>query len=432
MGAMMAESAGESLPKQMGAWSDLKGAYRLLNNDRVKPEQIGQGHRQLTMEALAARPVVLCVQDDTEIHGVKEGGKRGGQGGEVLHSTLAVIPTGELVGILDQHWFRHVEPVQGETQKQRAGRWRESDAWADAVERIASAIGVARGNRWIHVADRASDNLRFMHACVLAGHGFVVRAQHDRRVQEGADKLWEHMARREQAGTLTAQVGRQRDPQSGRITRQGRAATLAVRYGSVRLESPKNHPGAIEPLEVRAVYLVEERPPEGIEAVDWMILTSEPVASFAGACVIAGYYQRRWVIEEWHRVLKEGCALEESQLEEAKALRRLSAIDSVVAVRMLQLRDLAQGSGQRDAAALRATVDETWIQVVATLARVNAALLTPAEFWKTIAKKGGFIGRKSDGRPGWKVIWRGWYDVSQMVRYAHAARELHASRKSCG
>ena len=163
-----------------------------------------------------------------------------------------------------------------------------------------------------------------------------------------------------------------------------------------------------------------------------MLLTSEPVASFADACVITTYYQARWVIEEWHRVLKEGCALEESQLEEAEALRRLSAILSVVAIRMLKLRDLAQGSGQMDAAMLRAQVDDVWILVVATLAQISVEALTPLEFWRTIAKKGGFIGRKSDGKPGWKVIWRGWYDVSQMVRYAEAIHELQSQHKSCG
>jgi len=251
-------------------------------------------------------------------------------------------------------------------------------------------------------------------------------------VEDATDKLWEHMAKQVKAGTITAQVGIQRNKKSGKISRLGRQAELSVRYGRVRLESPKNHPGKIEPLEVQAVYLVEENPPEGMEAVDWMVLTSEPVASYADACVIATYYQARWVIEEWHRVLKEGCSLEESQLEETHALRRLSAIDSVVAVRMLQLRDLAQGSDQLDAAALRATVDETWIMVVATLAKVNAEALTPAEFWRMIARKGGFIGRKSDGKPGWKVIWRGWHDISQMVRYAEASLEFKTHRNSCG
>lgn len=431
MGAKMAENAGGSLPKQMGAWRDFKAAYRFLNNDRVTPEQIGQAHRQATFEACGRQRVVLCVQDDTEIHGARVAGGGGGEEGEVLHTTLGVTPVGELLGILDQRWFRHIRPVKGETQKQRAARWRESDVWGDAVTGVETLGAFPEGCRLIHVADRASDNLRFMHACVKAGRGFVSRAQHDRRVEEGTGKLWEHLAKQPVARTIEATIGRQRD-KAGRIKRQGRKATLELRYATVRLESPKNHPGEIEPLTVQAVYLAEAHPPEGIEAVDWMLLTSDPVGSFAEACAISTYYQVRWVVEEWHRVLKEGCKLEESQVETVEALRRLSAFLSVVGVRMVRLRDLAQGSDQSNGAALRAQVDETWIQVAATLARLNAATMTPAEFWRTIAKKGGFIGRKSDGKPGWKVIWRGWYDISQMVRYAEALQERRSRADLCG
>jgi hypothetical protein len=431
MAAMMAQDPGHSLPKQMEAWPELKGAYRFLNNPRVRPEDLGAAHRSGTLQRCGGHPVVLCVQDDTEIHGVKVAGGRGGEDGEVLHSTLAVTPGGDLLGILDQRWFRHVTPMPGETQGQRAQRWRESDVWADAVTGVEEGLAGAPVGRLIHVADRAADNLRFMHECINAGRGFVVRAQHDRLVEEGTGKLWDHLAAEAPAGTLTVRIGAQRDA-AGRLTRVGRSATVQVRYATVLLDPPKNHPGNIEPLTVQVVYLREEDAPAGVEAVDWMLLTSEAVASFADACVVVGYYQKRWVIEEWHRALKEGCRLEESQVQTVEALRRLSAILSVLAVRLLQLRDLAQGSAAGDAAALQVQVDGQWIEVVAKLAGREAARLTPREFWGVITRKGGFIGRKSDGQPGWKVIWRGWHDISQMVSYAEVLKAPPSPRKNCG
>ncbi len=423
----MAQHAGESLPRQMQAWADLKAAYRFLNNPRVAPEDIGRAHRATTLANCTSGRVILCVQDDTEIHGVKVAGGRGGEEGEVLHSTLAVTTGGELLGILDQRWFGHVEAAQGETPGMRAQRWRETDVWADAVGAVAALGEVPEGCRLVHVADRASDNLRFMHACLNGGHGFVIRAKHDRLVEEGTDKLWPHMEVQPTAGCIQAKIGRQRD-KAGRITRQGRTATLQVRYATVHLDPPTNHPDRLEGLTVQAVYLREENPPSGVEAVDWMLLASEPVKSYADASVIVEIYQTRWVVEEWHRVLKEGCALEQSQAATVEALRRLSALLSIIAVRMLQLRDVARGDRQSDSAMLQISVDPIWIQVVALLAKSDPTTLTPAQFWHTVAKRGGFIGRKSDGHPGWKVIWRGWYDISQMVQYAQA---LHDS-KNCG
>jgi hypothetical protein len=248
--------------------------------------------------------------------------------------------------------------------------------------------------------------------------GFVLRAQHDRHVAQRTDKLWEHMITQPVAGHLKVTLGAQRD-KAGRLTRAGRAATLEVRYATVPLDPPQNHPGDLAPLTVRVVYLREAEPPAGLEAVDWMLLTSEAVGSLAEALVIAAYYQKRWVIEEWHRALKEGCGLEHSQVQTVGALRRLSALLSIVALRLLELRDLARGAEASHAAALAQRVDPVWLQVVATLAQVAVATLTPAQFWQTVARRGGFIGRKSDGQPGWKVLWRGWHDISQMVHYVH-------------
>lgn len=146
------------------------------------------------------------------------------------------------------------------------------------------------------------------------------------------------------------------------------------------------------------------------------------------------WYSRRWLIEEWHRALKEGCRMEASQLQSAQAIARLAAVLGVVAVRLLQLRDLAGDAlrtGHPEAdhpAALRAAVPALLIQVVALHRGQDPAMVTPRQFWRAVARKGGFIGRKSDGRPGWKTIWSGWYDYLRMAEYAEAVDD----RWRCG
>lgn len=415
MAAMMSESPQLSLPKQAERWPDLKAAYRLLDNDRVDPHEIGSVHRRQVTEAAAAHKLVLLLQDDTDLQAVKIAG-----GEHLQHSTLAVVPEGSLLGVVQQTWFERVSAPKGETRSQRMDRWRESCVWPDAAEHIGPS---PEGCRFIHVADRASDDLNFMAMCEEQGHGFVIRARHDRRVDEAGSRLWTFMREQPSLGQVTVMVHEQRD-ERGRIVRRSREATVELASTSVELQPPWNHPGTKhhQPRMVQAIHLREVDAPEDVPPIDWMLLTSEPVEDFDQAKTIVGYYERRWMIEEWHRVLKEGCRLEQTQLTLAENLYRLAAILSIVAVRMLQLRDLADPERSPettdDPEALQRTCPPIWIQVVAAYAKRDPASLTPRQFFMTIAKRGGFIGRKSDGRPGWKVLWRGWYDISQMVRGA--------------
>ena len=164
---------------------------------------------------------------------------------------------------------------------------------------------------------------------------------------------------------------------------------------------------------LQAVYLREEhadRPiAEGIP-VDWMLLTDQPVETAEDALRLAQWYTRRWVIEEFHRALKEGCKVEKSQLSDAEDVMRLSSLFGVVAVRLLQLRDMAR-PGHPDAdnpEALRQWAPSSWIRMLAKVEKVASDQMTPKRFLLAIARKGGFIGRKGDGWPGWKCLWQGW------------------------
>lgn len=436
----MATDPQGSLPQRCGRWSDLKAAYRFFSNERVDPHQIGAVHREQTRRHIPGRcahePVVLCVQDGTDFQAARVPGDR-----YIQHSTLAVsggeVP--EIFGLVDQRWYERVDTPAGETRKARAARWRESDVWIDA----AKAVGPApAGTRLIHVADRAADDLRFMGACVDQDAGFILRARHDRNVGGdaggdsggGGEKLWSCLQGESSCGELTVTIGTQRDCR-GRITRRGREAKVAVRFANVHLNAPLNHPGAGGARVVRAVYLREIDPPDDASGVEWMLLTSEAVSCFDDAARVIGYYQRRWVIEEWHRALKEGCRLERSQLDDVASLQRLAAVLSVVAVRLLQLRDLADaqhsGASADDADALAQTTPRVWIEVVAGLAQAQADALTPKQFWRTIALQGGWIGRTRDGRPGWKTLWQGWSVIAQMVRGVELIRKTH-NAKGCG
>jgi hypothetical protein len=91
-----------------------------------------------------------------------------------------------------------------------------------------------------------------------------------------------------------------------------------------------------------AILAREEAPPEGREPVEWMLLTSLPVADFAGAQEKLRWYAGRWGIEVFHRVLKSGCQIEQRQLAGADRLEACLAIDMVVAWRIFHLTKLGR------------------------------------------------------------------------------------------
>jgi len=153
------------------------------------------------------------------------------------------------------------------------------------------------------------------------------------------------------------------------------------------------------------------------------------------------WYGYRWLIEEWHKVEKTGCRLEASQLKSVEAPERMAALTAVVAVRLMQLRDLAQTAKDpaepepkepRDQAIeWQAAVPRAWILVVSHLARCRAEALTPRLFWLTMAKRGGYLGRKHDGPPGWKTIWRGWSEIVMLAQGFELHQEM-IKEQSCG
>ena len=422
LAAAMANAPNQSLPKQCGGWGDLKAAYRLLNHRRIRPEQITAVHRQHTRERAEQDPVVLCVQDTTDLDythrtAVRGLGKIGDGGGRGFrqHTGLAVSEHGAVLGVLHQEWFLPCEPPEGETRRQRQARWSEPDVWGDTARGIGAWPGPSR---LIHVGDRHSDVFRFLSICRELGHGFLVRAMHDRYVGDGTERLWERLRRQPVRFVQTVQVGAQRTPHN-RLKRSRRSARVTVRYASVLLPPPRNDPRTAgqPPIRAWAVYVLEEDPPAGEAPLEWMLLTSEPVQSDADGKRCLRWYRVRWTIEEWHRAFKEGCRVERSQLDDVDDLQRLAALAGVVAVRMLQLRDLADADcpDADNPAALQHAAPPDWIAVVSRLAGLAAEALTPRVFLSTIARRGGYLGRKHDGRPGWKVLWRGWYDIERMV-----------------
>ena len=108
-------------------------------------------------------------------------------------------------------------------------------------------------------------------------------------------------------------------------------------------------------------------------------------------------------MEEYHKALKTGCSVEKHILRRASRLEPMVGLMSVVAMRLLQLKSVARTEPDRPA---RTIVPRLWL-IMLKAARKNLRRvhdLTIREFYRELAKLGGFLGRKSDGEPGWITI----------------------------
>jgi len=435
-----------SLPQQCGGWAPTKGAYRLLSNPKVDPQAMQQPHREYVARQCAQQPCILVVQDTTQadfsrraqrgsIHGVGRLGTRDGVGmGLLQHAGLAVVPGGGPLGVLYQEMhIQHRTPADGETRKQRRARGTEAEVWQQCAREVAKLpLGQTRV---IHVGDRHSDVFSFFQVLRQLGHGFVVRANHDRHTltdptddqpedSEAARvrRLRQRMRAQPVAGHRTLQVSRRTGSPKNR--RPARQAKLELRYRSLRLCPPRNDPRwqAETPIACWVVDVREVDPPADQEPIHWTLLTSERIDGVEEAWRVVDWYTQRWIIEEWHRVLKEGCRLEKSQLDDGMDIQRLAMILGPVAADMLALRDLADDPRKADdPKALQAHARPEHIAVAAGQLKQKPEQVTPKQFWKLVARMGGHLGRKSDPRPGWKCLWQGWQKLDLLAEGYRAA-----------
>jgi hypothetical protein len=423
IGTHLATSPGGTLPQAFPDWAELKGAYRFFQQRGVSFESVIAGHSERTRQACRQVGEYLLIEDTTLLdysshHLAEDLGfiGKGGRGLE-LHTSLAVRvegwtleqkPEGTLVGVFDQQCYAPRRVPVGETRAQRLSRPRKSQRWAASIK-----VGgrPPEGVRWIYIADRESDFYEPLELCQRHGVDFVVRACQNRRLAEAEGYLRQAVAQGPVVGRTVVEV-RARGGQAART------AIVELRSVRVDLEAPWRPQGSQGPLRNVGVIEVKEIDvPEGVkEPLHWILLTSLPTQTRAQVLRAVGYYTARWWVEEYHKALKSGAGAEDSQLEQAGKIMALIAVLSIVAVRLLNTKFLARSRPDSFEAA-----ENLGPEMVAI---VEKKLGKPKKGWTNqnlfiaIARLGGFLARKHDGRPGWQTIWRGWQRLIWMCEGA--------------
>jgi Transposase DNA-binding len=289
-----------SLPDATDDLATLKAAYRFFDNDAVEPAQILASHLQATTARLRQVPLVLAVQDTTYLDWSAHPATTGlgplvtaHQQGLLAHTTLAITPERVPLGLLAQEvWARDAATfAQQRDHKQRPSAEKESQKWLTSLAAVVAVHADCPTTHFVSVGDAEGDVYDLFTVPRPAGVDLLIRAAQNRRVEHPDKYLWAALLAAPVVATLRLHLPR-------RGEQSAREATVRVRWQEITLRPPRRRAAEQLPAVVLwAVWAGEEAPPDGVEAVEWLLLTTVPIQTTADALERLDWYACRWGIE---------------------------------------------------------------------------------------------------------------------------------------
>ena len=421
------ESPSASIPDAMASHADEDAAYRFLSNEAITASAVLQPHIQQTVGRAAAATSIVVAHDTTDFDfggaakRVGMGRLRGEKGqGFFAHVSLAISAdaTRRPLGLLAL--CTHARVGKKRSNKTKAGHNRsgadyakrtnkESARWLTQVQSAEQQFGSP--GVLVHVMDREADAFPLLASMVENETRFVVRLARDRvaRVEPEQEsfKVRALVAQAEDGFALEVPVAarsEKRAPRANKVSGARVARVAQVGFRAMRVELRRPHYVTEGPpwLQVNVVEVHELNPPSDADRIDWILLTTEPIETPADIYSVVQHYRARWLIEEFFKALKTGCAIEKRQLETYDAMVNLLAILAPIAWQMLALRDWARSSPDSPATVV---LTPTRLKVLRACGRMKLSdAPTVREALFAIAALGGHHIKRD---PGWIVLGRG-------------------------
>jgi hypothetical protein len=405
-----------------------QAAHRLFEHQETTVARLLAGHSAQTAARCWEYDLVLAIQDTTSFeyngHKAKEGlgptnDSPNGRG-LFAHTVWAVSPDGLPLGTLHvQMWVRDAAEAGSRHQRRkRTPDEKESHKWRAGLEGMEAAL--PPDQPVLLIQDREGDVFDFLAAPRRASTHLLIRANQPRAVSVTAldgsgvllrSTLFEAVGAAPALGTLTVRVGR-------RPGQPEREATVTVRWREMAIQAPQRKGVARQEQRVWVIQAREEHPPEGVEAVEWVLISTMAVLTSAQAFQMVRYYSRRWGIERFHFTLKSGCQVEKLQIDDVTSLEHALALYYVVAWRLQHLTYLARLEPQRPAQEALAAEE---LAVLSQAERQPIATIQEAV--RAIAKLGGWTASRQAPEPGVKVLWLGVRRLEAMVEGWRLARQ---------
>lgn len=402
-------------------WAGLKAGYRFFDNPKVTPAKLLAPHQAATWERAAAEHIVLVAQDTTFFNFSNHASTTGmgpiGSGTEqgfLLHSALALTTDGVPLGLVGQIAWARDPATRGKSahRKQLPIEEKESYRWLQIQEQIAERV--PNGTQTVLMGDRESDIYDLFIASRTPQQHLLVRGAWDRKLKNPPElHLWAAAEAAPVIGTMTITVPR-------KPGQREREATLELRTTVVQM-APPAHRSATTPVAppLTVVLAREIAPPNEMKPIEWLLLTTLAVATAEDAERVVTWYSYRWRIERLHFTLKTGGShVEDLQLESRARLERAITLYSIVAWRLLWMTyEVRVDPDQSPSVAFSAAEIAALERLANTQkpARQAGQPFTLRDAVRAMAKLGGFLGRKSDGEPGVKTLWRGYRQLQLLV-----------------
>lgn len=339
-----------------GDWATTKAWYRFIDQPdetAVTPANILAPHRERTIRRMMGQKTVLCVQDGSDLQynrldqcqglGIIGHNQTGTKSrGLHLHTSLVLTTQGLPLGILrsDIHAPQERSPEERKSPAAVPMEERKNFVWIEHHRDLVETAKRLPNTRVINVCDREAD----FFALFDEQHRnprveLLVRAKHDRKLDEEPFQLFAAARTAEVVSHVQFTVDRQsarskKSKRKARPARPGRVARLALRILPVTLKAPRDWPDQM-PIDLHLVHALEENPPADVEPIEWFLLTTIPIHDAADAEQCLRWYCLRWRIEDFHRVLKSGCRIEDLQHRTAERLCRAISINLVIACRIM-------------------------------------------------------------------------------------------------
>ena len=443
---------GSSFPEMMETDAELQGLYGFCNGKHVSLDKVMHPHFVATAEKARATPRPILVHDSSWFSfpgsTVRKGLGRVGSGkaheGFLGHFTLGLsdalsrLPLGLLhlstLSFTAPPRKRGVRPSAADA----ATLVKKSARWLAGMRASQALLGP--GVKPLHVCDREGDDYSLFAGAQAEDLAYIVRVRYERMVRlcpdvsEDEDLVEEELLPLRQAlsgltfivereVTLSSRTAKQAKA-SSQPERKTRKARLGIRAGTVEVERPASRSAKecpVAKLKLNVVQVVEQEPPEGEQAVEWLLVTSEPIGTKEEVEAVVETYRARWVIEEYFKALKTGCAYEKRELESLKALENALGLLAPVAVELLKLKHVAREEPEAPATKVLKAEE---VKVLRTLSKRVKLGENPTaqEVLLAVAGVGGHL--KQNGAPGWMVIYRGFRSLNLAMAGWRAAQSM--------
>lgn len=418
-----------SVPQACGNVAATTAAYDFWNSPYFQPDDIRKAHIASTIERIKEHEVILAIQDTTNIDLTNHPATRGlgyldhqKNFGLKVHSTFAATIDGVPLGLLNQQvWARDLENLGiAKKRRQRPTQDKESQRWLDGLNLTQQLVPTEL--IVVTVGDSEADIFDLFSQERPENSHLLIRGTHNRKVDHSAKYLHQAIRETKSCGKLSVEV--KRNPEQA-----ARVAILTLKYATLEVEVPSHHLGRkqLKPVKLQVVLAEEENPPSSGKAIRWLLLTTVEINGFEDAARCVKWYTYRWLIERYHYTLKSGCGIEKLQLETARRINMALATYSIVAWRLLWL--TYQARCHPDLPCDTVLETHEWQSLCATINNNPIPPKNPPslqEAVRMIATLGGFLGRKGDGQPGVKTIWRGLrrlHDIAATWKLLHSTSQ---------